>query len=159
MYQSGNEVSPDPSSGQCPQPVGSTFFRAGHTEVGYAAAIAVHLAELEVAGDYERLYAWMHPDSRAIVPEAAMAGWYRDVFAQRPPVRMSVDDVQLVEWTWDVTSKVYPSAAEITYRQRFADGTEEQGVVRLVRDHGVWRWFFGRDRRFVDEQIARYDAS
>lgn len=98
----------------------------------------------------------MHPDAQAVVPQSAMEGWYREVFAQRPPVWMTVDDVRLVEWTWDVTGTVYPSAAEVTYRQRFADGAEEQGVVRLVRDNGVWRWFFGRDRAFIEEQIAKY---
>jgi hypothetical protein len=114
------------------------------------------MTELEVAGDYSRLYAWMHPDSKAVVPQAAMEGWYREVFASRPPVGMTVDEVRIGEWTWDVTGKVYPSTAEVTYRQRFADGQEVQGVTHLVRDHGVWRWFFGSDRAFVEEQIARF---
>ena len=72
---------------------------------------------------------------------------------------MTVDDVQLGEWTWDVTGKVYPSAAEVMFRQRFADGQEIQGVTHLVRDNGVWRWFFGGNRAFVEEQIARYFGS
>ena len=112
-----------------------------------------------MAGDYGRLYAWMHPDSKAIVPQAAMEGWYREVFALRPPVWMTVDGVRIGEWTWDVTGKVYPSTAEVTYRQRFADGQEVQGMTHLVRDHGVWRWFFGSDRAFVAEQIARFPGS
>lgn len=62
----------------------------------------------------------------------------------------------LVEWTWGVTGKVYPSAAEVTFRQRFADGEETDGVIRLVRDNGVWRWFFGQGRAFVDDQIAQF---
>jgi hypothetical protein len=114
------------------------------------------MAELESSGDLRQLYAWMHPDSQAVVPLPAMVGWYQDVYVMDPPVSMSVDDVRLVEWTWGVTGKLYPSAAKVTYRQRFADGREVSDNVRLVRDDGVWRWFFGRDRDFVDQQIERY---
>src|SRR5215204_469409 len=96
------------------------------------------------------------PARRPVVLESAAVGWYREVFATRPPVWMTVDDVRLVEWTWEVTGKVYPSAAEVTFHQRFEDGAETEGVTHLVRDNGVWRWFFGRDRAFVDEQIARF---
>jgi hypothetical protein len=156
IYQSGNPVSPDPETGRCPQPWHYPQLIAIRTETGYAAATAVHMTELEVAGDYDRLYAWMHPDSQAIVPEAAMEGWYREVFSARIPTWMTVDNVRLVEWTWDVTGKVYPSAAEVTYRQRFADGAETEGVTHLVRDNGVWRWFFGGSREFVEDQVTRF---
>ena len=155
VYQSGDEVPPEPETGRCPQPWSYPQLIAIRTETEYAATTAVHMTELEVAGDYDRLYAWMHPDAKAIVSQAAMEGWYREVFAPRPPVWMTVDDVRLVEWTWGVTDKIYPSAAEVTYRQRFADGQETEGVTHLVRDHGVWRWFFGHNRAFVEEQIAR----
>jgi hypothetical protein len=139
MYQTGNEVPPDPGTGACPQatparpPAGTT----------YAAAIAVHLTELEAGGNYVELYSWMHPDSQAITSQAAMAQWYQEVFASRPPIWMTVDDVRLVDWEWDVTGKVYPSTAEVRYRQRFADGKTEEGSIHLVSDAGVWRWFFG----------------
>jgi probable HAF family extracellular repeat protein len=116
------------------------------------------MTELEVAADYDRLYAWMHPDSKAIVPQSAMEGWYREEFAKRTPTWMTVNDARLVEWTWEVTGKVYPSAAEVSFRQRFVDGEETDGVVRLVRDNFVWRWFFGRDHAFVEEQIARFSG-
>ncbi|MDQ2655393.1 MAG: hypothetical protein M3Z20_20375 [Chloroflexota bacterium] len=139
IYQTGNEASPDPVTGRCPQPKRTSYLN----ETGYAAATAVHLTELEVAGEYDRLYAWMHPDARARTSQVAMTQWYREEFSERPPVWMTVDDVQLVEWTWNVTGKVYPSTAEVAYRQRFADGTTSEGTVHLVRDGGVWRWFFG----------------
>lgn len=156
VYQREDQIPPDPASGSCPYPGGAGAFLRPRTETERAASTAVHMTELEVNGDLRRLYAWMHPDSQAIVPFSAMAGWYRDVFVLDPPVSMNIDEVRLVEWTWGVTGKVYPSAAEVSYRQRFADGREESGKVRLVRDDGVWRWFFGRDRDFVEEQIERY---
>jgi hypothetical protein len=148
-------VPPDPATGGCPRPWSPIGGRRD-TNLERAAATAVHMTELEVVGDYDRLYAWMHPDSKAVVPQSAMEGWYREVHALRVPTWMTVDNVQLVEWTWHVTGKVYPSAAEVSFRQRFADGAETDGVIRLVRDKGAWRWFFGRDRTFVEEQIARY---
>src|SRR5699024_5746374 len=51
----------------------------------------------------------------------------------------------------------YPYTAEVSFTQPFADGSVATDVVRLVQDHnGEWRWFFGRSREFVDQQIARY---
>jgi hypothetical protein len=65
--------------------------------------------------------------------------------------------VRFVEWTWPVTGKTYPITAEVSFRQPFANGTVAEEVVRLVQDaNGEWRWFFGRSREFVDEQIARH---
>jgi len=154
-FRYGEQVPPDPSTGNCPTPW-SRHSEPIDSEAEKAAATAVHMTELEVAADYDRLYAWMHPDSKAVVPQSAMEGWYREVFAARPPVWMTVDDVRIVEWTWEVTGKVYPSTAEVTFRQRFADGEETQDVAHLVRDNGVWRWFFGGSREFVEEQINRY---
>lgn len=139
MYQTGNQVPPDPLTGACPQEMRANILN----ETAYAAAIAVHLTELEVAGEFDRLYAWMHPDSRATTSQAAMTAWYQENFSGKAPVWMTVDDVRLIEWTWSVTGKVYPSTAEVTYRQRFADGKTTEGTVHLVRDGGVWRWFFG----------------
>src|SRR5688500_177998 len=119
-YRHGEQVPPDPSTGNCPTPR-SHHSEPINSEAEKAAATAVHLTELEVAADYDRLYAWMHPDSKSIVPQSAVEGWYWDEFAVWPPVWMTVDDVQIVEWTWAVTGTVYPSAAQVTYRQRFAD--------------------------------------
>lgn len=157
VYQHEDEVGPDPATGRCPQ-LWSLVLQTP-TELERAAATAVHLTELEAAGDCDRLYAWMHPDSQTIVRRVAVEGWYREEFAPRSPVWMIVDGVRLVEWTWEVKGKVYPSAAEVAFRQRFADGLEMEGVTHLVRDDGVWRWFFGRDCAFVDEQIARLAAA
>jgi hypothetical protein len=42
-------------------------------------------------------------------------------------------------------------------RQRNADGTTIDEAIRLMTNgDGEWRWFFGRDRAFVNEQIARF---
>ena len=65
--------------------------------------------------------------------------------------------VRFIPWTWDVTGQTYPDTAEVAFRQSAADGAVVRGEVRLVKDeHGNWSWFFGRDRAFVDEQIARF---
>lgn len=154
IYRQGNEAPPSPVTGGCPQPQDGN--PAGLTEIGRAAATAVHLTELEVAADYDRLYAWMHPDAQSLIAPEVITGWYRDVFAPRPPVSVSVESARLAGWTWGVTGVTYPTAAEIELAVRYGDGTEAPETVRLVRDNGVWRWFFGRDRAFVDEQIARY---
>jgi predicted metalloprotease len=59
-----------------------------------------------------------------------------------------------------VTGDTYQGAAEVSFRQPFEDGTVADDVGRLVPDaEGRWRWFFGRSREFVNEQIARYSPA
>ena len=42
-------------------------------------------------------------------------------------------------------------------RQRNPDGSTTDDSMRLMTDGtGAWRWFCGRDRDFVNEQIARF---
>jgi len=43
-----------------------------------AADVAVALSRLEAAGDFDALYDRMHPDAQAVVPQAAIEGWYKD---------------------------------------------------------------------------------
>jgi hypothetical protein len=124
-----------------------------------AAETAVFLAEREIAADWDGLYVALHPDAQAVVPVAAMAGWYANDFLPRGPNPIEILDVWFVEWTWQVTGVTYPWTAEVTYRQTFwDDGTETttDAVVHLVESDGGWRWFFGADMAFVAAQIARF---
>ena len=122
-----------------------------------AAATAVALSRLEAASDFNTLYDRIHPDAHAVVPRAAVIGWFQNEFAARGPGVSTVTGVRFVEWTWAVTGQTYPDTAEVSFRQPFADGTVLDDVVRLVQDrNGEWRWFFGRDRAFVEQQIAWY---
>lgn len=127
------------------------------TDADSAATVAVELSALEATGDFNTLYDRIHPDARAESPRAAVIGWYQNEFAPRGPGVATVTGVNFVSWTWAVTGQTYLYTAEVSFWQPFADGTVVEDVVRLVQDRdGEWRWFFGRSREFVDEQIARY---
>src|SRR5204863_9876471 len=106
------------------------------------------------------LYDLIHPDAHEEVPRSAVVGWYENNFAPRGAAAAVILGVRFVSWTWQVTGKVYPYTAEVSYSQYFYDdggGTVESDVVRLVRDQaGEWRWLFGRSRDFGHEQIALY---
>ncbi len=122
-----------------------------------ALAAAEHLSRLEADGAFDALYDRMHPDAQAIVPRAVVVGWYRDSFAPRGPEPAEAIKVRFVDWSWPVTGETYPETAEVAYRQAFADRSVVRDEVRLVRTEAdSWAWFFGRDRAFVDDQIARY---
>ncbi|MDP9472849.1 MAG: hypothetical protein M3Q71_19670 [Chloroflexota bacterium] len=121
-----------------------------------AAAAAVDLSRLEAEGGYDALYDRMHPDAQAVVPRQAVVGWYEAESAPLGPGVITVLSVSFVDWTWGVTGVTYPGTAEVTFSQPYADGTVTEGVLRLVESGGEWRWFFGRDRAFVDAQIARF---
>lgn len=125
-----------------------------------AAADAARLfSRIEASRDYAALYKWLHPDARAIVPVAAVAGWFRDADAGKTTAELRVTSVRFVDWTWPVTGVTYPHTAEITFVQPYWSGGVErdvQDVERLVESGGNWRWFFGRSKAFVDAQIAKY---
>lgn len=122
-----------------------------------ALATAEALSTLEATGQFDALYDRMHPDAQAVVPRAAVVGWYGDAFAPRGPQAAEAIKVRFLDWTWPVTGKTYAKTADVAYRQVFADGSMVRDEVRLVKGpDGDWRWFFGRNRAFVEEQIARY---
>ena len=125
-----------------------------------AADAAYFYSYLESIGDYNTEYDYIHPDARAVIPRAAVTGWFLDNYWPRQPQPATIVDVQFVTWTWAVTGVTYPNTAEVSFTQIFWDGganTVVNDVVRLVQDrNGVWRWFFGRSREFVDIIIAQY---
>ncbi len=121
-----------------------------------AAQAAVELSRLEAEGDYEALYDRMHPDAQAVVPRETVVGWYEAESAPLGPGVITVLSVRFIDWTWAVTGATYPGTAEVTFSQPYANGTVTEGVLRLVESGGEWQWFFGRDRAFVEAQIARF---
>lgn len=143
----------DPKSGTCPPAWGDP---SPHDPVRRAAAMAAFFSLLEATGDADSLYDWLHPDAKALVPRTVVHGWLENEVAPRRPQPIEVERVRFVDWTWPVTGKAYRSVAEVAYRQRFADGSVEEGVLHLVPDGEAWRWLFGPDRAWVEEQIARY---
>lgn len=117
---------------------------------------AVLLASFESAGDLTSLLAYLHKDAAAIIPPAAIVGWYRDVWFPTGPGPITVTGTTIHDWTWAVNGVSYRGTAEVAFVQTFADGSTVSDVVRLVKYDGVWHWFFGRDRDFVNAQIAAY---
>jgi probable HAF family extracellular repeat protein len=119
--------------------------------------VAEELSLLEATGASDALYDRMHPDAKAIVPREAVVGWFAEASSTVGASKAEAKKVRFVPWTWAVNGKTYPDAAEVAYTQQLADGTVVRDEVRLVKDfEGNWGWFFGRDRAFVEEQIARF---
>lgn len=116
-------------------------------------AVAETLSSFEVNGQIDFLYSFMHADSMREVPRYAVDRWYRDVFLLTGPRPAISTSVRYVDWTWAVNGFAYPNTAEVSYVQSFADGSVVEDVVRLVHDGDGWKWFFGRSRAFIDEQI------
>lgn len=119
---------------------------------------AYRLSVFESLGQGNALYDYIHPDSHAITPRAAVVGWFGNEYYNRGPQPATVYGVTFKTWTWDVTGKTYSNTAEVSFQQCFwAENSCINDVVRLVKsDDGEWRWFFGRSRRFLDETIAKY---
>ena len=152
-YHNPANVPPDPATDSCPLPHAAW---PSPPETEKAAALEVYFSQLIAKGDWGTLYQWMHPDSRAHISETAMAGWFTANVAPTKPTAEVVDKVRFVDWTWGVTGRTYPLAAEISVHYQTADGVVHIDVAHLVRDNGVWRWLFGRDAAFVADVQAKY---
>lgn len=124
------------------------------TGAGDPIAAAVAQSNLEVTGNVYPLYQRMHSDSRGEVPLYAVEYWYDRSFLPLGPEVIQPTGVRKTAWTWEVTGVSYANTAEVSFTQSFADGSTAEDVVRLVEQDDEWRWFFGRTRAFVDEQIA-----
>lgn len=122
-----------------------------------ASQAATDLSKLEMAGDYASLYQKLHPDAQAIIPFAAVDGWYRNVFAANPPqapiTASGTRDVN--SWTWPVNGRSY-RVMEVDFSQPLTSGTTRDTVRLNPRGGGVFAWFFGRDAAFVNDQINAY---
>lgn len=154
IYGAVTDLPPHPARGGCPEPRDEAIPPPPVDEL--AAATAVYLSQL-ASGDLQTLYAWLHPDAQAAIPEAVVVGWHASEWIPLGAEPIVVSSVELGPWTWGVTGTTYPDAAAIAYEQTFADGTVAGGITYLVQDdNGVWRGFFGHDVAFVDAQIARF---
>jgi hypothetical protein len=115
------------------------------------------IAGLELRGDIYALYRSMHPDAKALIPQDAVIGWYRNEFLHFGEPDPRAVKVRFNSWTWEVTGQTYPETAEVATKQELEDGTVVWDEVRLAKDdNGNWCWFFGRTRTFVAEQLARF---
>lgn len=129
-----------------------------------AANRAVEISQLEAAEDFDAIYDLLHPDAQAIIPREVVVGWYRDFLANQDAGVLTVTGVSIVSWTWPVTGKTYEATAEVSFIQPYTQNgvtSDAADIVRLVDpgDGRGPRWFFGRSREFVDEQIARHGVS
>ena len=129
-----------------------------------AANRAVEISALEAARNFDAVYDLMHPDAQAIIPRAAVVGWYGDFLADQEAGVLTVTGVSIVSWQWPVTGQTYDQTAEVSFVQPYTRNgvtSNEPEIVRLVDpgDGRGPRWFFGRSREFVDEQIALYGGS
>lgn len=150
---------PEPARTAVPQrsgvPTRSRIPDVPDAETALAAAEAISL--LEASGQYDALYDRMHPEAQKVIPREAVVGWYKEEVAPFSPQPATAIKVRFIPWTWEVTGQTYPNTAEVAFEQILSDGSVLRDEVRLVKDwHGEWTWFFGRDRKFVAEQISRY---
>ena len=118
------------------------------------------LSQLEATEHIPALYTFyarMHPDAQAIVPRHVVIGWYRDAWQALGPHPAVATGVRFVDWTWPVNGVTYRDVAEVSFNQTFDHATAVSDVVRLASADGEWRWFFGRDRTWVESQIWHYN--
>lgn len=125
-----------------------------------AAAAAEKYLNYAVAGDYNSLFDYLHPDVLTEVPRTVALKLFATIYGETKPQAPTIESVKIGAYTWPVNGKTYDDAAEVTYTQRF---TNQQGqaqtletTMNLVPVDGTWRWFFGNSRAYIAEASARF---
>lgn len=152
-------ITPLAAAPEPPGVVGVANTRQVADPLAGAAEAVREFSVLEAERDFGALYDRMHPDAQAIVPEAAVVGWYEGFLSTRDAGVATITEVVPEPWTWGVTGETYEDAVTVRYVQPYTiDGvvTEVSGEVHVAPIGGEWGWFFGADRAFVDEQITLY---
>lgn|GEM_PF-3404649 len=130
----------------------------GRTSAMIAAEeLSVMEAQTHLPALYE-FYARLHPDGQEIIPRHVVIGWYQDNWHPKGPHPATATGASIVTWTWPVNGVAYSNVYEVSYIQEFDNAPTRNDVVRLVYVEPYFRWFFGRSKAFVDEQIAFYNA-
>jgi hypothetical protein len=121
---------------------------------------AVELSRLEATAHLPALYTFyarLHPDGQAIVPRHVVIGWYQDNWLPKGPHPAVATGVRFTDWTWPVNGVTYRDVAEVSFTQTFEHAPAIADVVRLALIGDEWHWFFGRDKAWVEAQIAHYN--
>jgi hypothetical protein len=135
-----------------PAPGSSSALKREQVEIA-----ARMIGQLESWRAYPALYSLLHPDAQEEVPFAAVACWYAGEYGlpgtpDNHIVRSTEPtDVTFGPWTYGVTGETY-DAAEVTYRQKIGSMVSSdtvETVAHLVKEGGLWRWFFGANAEAV----------
>lgn len=129
-------------------------------KVDAAAQTAQAYLDAAVAGQYNQLFDYLHPDVLAEVPRSVALKIFSEIYGATQPGKAQITDVQLGAYTWPVNNTTYEDAAAVTYTQDFtgADGKKQtlETVMYLVPFQGQYRWFFGNSRAYIAEASARF---
>jgi predicted metalloprotease len=137
----------------------SVSAQSEESDLREAAATAYEILLLAADEKYNAIYDRIHPDAHEVVPRAAAVGTFTELYAIAQAGQSEIVGGQMVSWTYPVTGKVYPYAAEIDFVQPYVENGEQkqlQDKMYLVESNGEWRWFFGASMEFVDAAITRY---
>lgn len=119
------------------------------------------LGSLEMSSDLHQLYDRLHPDVREVLSRSGLGSFYGSADAVIPAEPVEVERVEFAPYIWPVTGEEYDDAATVTVRVRGDQGddeVDERRELHLVEDGSSWRWFFGDDEAFVEEQDDRAAA-
>jgi len=125
-----------------------------------AEGAAEEIFRFAVAGEFNALYDRIRPDAQVKVPRSAGIRILEEVYSLAQPGEAKITGVAIGSWTWPVTEKTYPNAAQISFRQPFVDDQGQEQVLEdkmyLVQHEGAWRWFLGSDRAYLAEVIGLF---
>lgn len=125
-----------------------------------AAQTAQSYLDAAVAGNYNGLFDYLHPDVLAEVPRSVALQIFSQIYGAAKPSKATITDVQLGAYTWPVNGKTYDDAAQVTYTQDFTaqDGSKStlETMMYLVPFQGQYRWFFGNSRAYIADASARF---
>lgn len=120
----------------------------------------IDLMRAEGEQDYDRVYDFMAPESRNLIPRQAFINSRLDGDTLIPTSAPEIQSITIGDWEYEVTGGDYTNVATVIFTvEGEVDGSSElrQIEINLMNDGLVWRWFYPGDENEIDE-IASGDT-
>lgn len=119
--------------------------------------MVIDLVRAEQNGDLDRLYDYMAPESRNMVPRQAFMTWWQDRDASLPTGAPTIESVDVRDGVYALTGTEYDDMARVEFTVP-VEGSDEPEFreLTLANDGVTWRWFLEASER--ETERLREDA-
>ena len=114
--------------------------------------MVIDLVRAEQNGDMDRLYDYMAPESRNMVPRQAFITWWLDRDAPLPSGAPTIESVDVRDGVYALTGTEYDEMARVEFTVP-VEGSDEPEIreMTLAHDGVTWRWFLEASEREAED--------
>jgi uncharacterized protein len=114
--------------------------------------VVIDLVRAEQNSDLDRLYDYLVPESRNMIPRQAFMTWFAEQDYPVPSGVPTVEDIELDNGIYDLTGTEYKDMAIVRYTVPVEGSDEpESREIAMWSDGVTWRWFFDASEDEAEE--------